>query len=65
MTKGDRERIVLTREQDRVLKLYRAGISQSEIARVVQISRQRVSQIVQRLRELDLIDKTRKRVEPD
>jgi DNA-binding CsgD family transcriptional regulator len=48
--------VVLSREQNRVLKLYNAGISQSEIARVVEISRQRVSQHVQRLRELELID---------
>jgi len=44
--------MTLTNQQRRVLKLIKAGDSQAEVARILGVSRQWISQIVERLRQL-------------
>jgi DNA-binding CsgD family transcriptional regulator len=47
-----RPTVNLNPQESRVLKMAKAGISQADTARVMGVSRQRVHQIVQRLRLL-------------
>lgn len=52
----DKRIVVLTELENQVRNLKRAGVKQADIARYVGVSKQRVTQIVQRLRELDVLD---------
>ncbi len=45
-------RISLTKQQSRVLRLIKAKHSQAEVADILGVTKQRVFQIVERLREL-------------
>jgi helix-turn-helix protein len=52
----DKRIVVLTDLENQVRNLKRAGVKQADIARYVGVSKQRVTQIVQRLRKLDVLD---------